>query len=393
MHSKTLPIKIFLIYIWLALLVTGGVYYVFPANLFYNAIMLFVIGNLSGLAICQHSRLMRTRNAENNPDLLLKPAELFSEKYSKYQWIGIIALLLCDALGMVILQKPLGISMIPPLFYLVGNVSAASLCHVFYPVCINQKFRLIVKPNQENRNELFLMQMLAQMAFGCIALVMFNYLGAWLNFPLIDQLLLNGDHYIGLDWLGYIQWVNNHPHIALLFTIFYQSLAIEVIVIIILLYLLQKLASLQRLIAEMLLGGFITITISILLPGLSVYDYYHILPETYPHLQVYAAKLPLVDLMQMRNHIGIAPNEPLKGIVAFPSFHTTLAILALHALWFLRRLWVRLPLILLNSMVIVATPVDGGHYFMDVLGGLFIAWVTIYLVRLLIPKPNAQNIS
>ena len=42
-------------------------------------------------------------------------------------------------------------------------------------------------------------------------------------------------------------------------------------------------------------------------------------------------------------------------------------------------------------MLVLATPVDGGHYLMDVLAGIIIAVGVILLARKLLPDPVEQG--
>jgi membrane-associated phospholipid phosphatase len=68
----------------------------------------------------------------------------------------------------------------------------------------------------------------------------------------------------------------------------------------------------------------------------------------------------------------------LAGIVAFPSFHCASAILNAWAVWPVRSL--RLPFMALNLLMIAATPVIGGHYLADLIGGALVAVLTIIVV-------------
>jgi membrane-associated phospholipid phosphatase len=61
----------------------------------------------------------------------------------------------------------------------------------------------------------------------------------------------------------------------------------------------------------------------------------------------------------------------LKGLVAFPSYHVGLSVILMVAFrgvkgWF----W---PIMVLNTLVIMSTPIDGGHHLSDGLGGALLA--------------------
>lgn len=65
-----------------------------------------------------------------------------------------------------------------------------------------------------------------------------------------------------------------------------------------------------------------------------------------------------------------------EGIITFPSMHASIALIMALAAWPILVLrWIFLTV---NVIMVVSTPVDGGHYFIDVVAGLAIAaagWV------------------
>jgi membrane-associated phospholipid phosphatase len=69
----------------------------------------------------------------------------------------------------------------------------------------------------------------------------------------------------------------------------------------------------------------------------------------------------------------------LGGIVTFPSFHATSAVLFAWALWAVR--WLRPFALLVNGAMLAATPLNGGHYFIDVIAGVVIAVLSIVAAR------------
>src|SRR5262249_14325691 len=71
--------------------------------------------------------------------------------------------------------------------------------------------------------------------------------------------------------------------------------------------------------------------------------------------------------------------EHFGGAVTFPSFHAAAAILYAWALWPLR--WVRPFSLAVNGLMLVATPIGGGHYLVDVLAGVMVAAGSISAAR------------
>ena len=67
----------------------------------------------------------------------------------------------------------------------------------------------------------------------------------------------------------------------------------------------------------------------------------------------------------------------MKGLVGFPSFHTAQAIVVA---WYARKLGVLFyPFLVFNILVIASTPIQGGHHIVDVIGGLAVAALAIWL--------------
>jgi membrane-associated phospholipid phosphatase len=68
-----------------------------------------------------------------------------------------------------------------------------------------------------------------------------------------------------------------------------------------------------------------------------------------------------------------------QGIITFPSLHAALALIITVALWPIPILrWVTIAI---NTLMLVSIPVDGGHYFIDVLAGLAIASASIVAAK------------
>ena len=67
----------------------------------------------------------------------------------------------------------------------------------------------------------------------------------------------------------------------------------------------------------------------------------------------------------------------MQGIITFPSYHAGLSLVSLWGFWASRMAWLRWPGMTLAALTIAATPVDGGHYLVDVLAGVAIAAVSV----------------
>jgi membrane-associated phospholipid phosphatase len=123
----------------------------------------------------------------------------------------------------------------------------------------------------------------------------------------------------------------------------------------------------------------IAIGISTVMPAQGVWDYLHLSALESPAIVPITRDLPLPVFFGLRDgtfrHLVA---EGAEGIISFPSLHAGLGLLFAFALWPIGYIgWISL---LLNLMMIAATPVDGSHYFSDVLAGLTIAalsWISV----------------
>ena len=79
----------------------------------------------------------------------------------------------------------------------------------------------------------------------------------------------------------------------------------------------------------------------------------------------------------------------LSGIVTFPSFHAASAALYTWALW--QVWWFRPVAVVANAAMLAATPVDGGHYFIDLAAGIAVAALAIAAAKAISRRLTANS--
>jgi membrane-associated phospholipid phosphatase len=123
-----------------------------------------------------------------------------------------------------------------------------------------------------------------------------------------------------------------------------------------------------------------TAVISALVPAIGVYQQIGLDPATLEHLNPRAYLDQLRDFGPVRDgtlrHLDLFG---LAGIVTFPSFHATSAVLYAWAFWPVR--WMRPIALLANGAMLASTPVDGAHYFIDVVAGIAVAILAVVAAR------------
>jgi membrane-associated phospholipid phosphatase len=207
---------------------------------------------------------------------------------------------------------------------------------------------------------------------------MLSYLMASLGRPLWDETLLKWDQAIGLDWRAYLDWVNARPLVGLLLTIAYQSIMLQMLILVLLLGLLGRIRDLQVLVAGFVITGLVIVLWSGLMPAMAMFVHLGLTSADYPNLAPAAASVHVGAMLGLRDGT-LRDLVPLtfEGIITFPSYHSALGIVFLRAFWVLEH--VRWPGAILNIAMIAATPIDGGHYFVDVIAGAVIAGITIWV--------------
>lgn len=101
-------------------------------------------------------------------------------------------------------------------------------------------------------------------------------------------------------------------------------------------------------------------------------------PATVARLQVPVDGAYGEALVRMlRDGPGLIAPDNAKGLIGFPSYH---AVLALLLIWHLRHVrGLRWPVLAVNVLVIFATPIEGGHHWVDVFAAVPIAALSVLL--------------
>jgi membrane-associated phospholipid phosphatase len=216
-------------------------------------------------------------------------------------------------------------------------------------------------------------------ALGIVGLV-FSYLAASPGLPMRDTELAAIDRAMGFDWLGFLAFADDHPPLATILRTAYHTAGPQLLG----LYLFLSFARWRERMAEFLAllatSSLLTGVIVALVPAEGAYAFYAPAPELFRSFSPKAGMWHHDLLMALRT----SPTPMLdfakaEGLVTFPSFHTTLAIITPYAVRGVRYLFV--PLAALNAVVIVATLPEGGHHLIDLIAGALVAIAAILATR------------
>lgn len=209
------------------------------------------------------------------------------------------------------------------------------------------------------------------MAF-MIAGVLLSYLASTLNFAEQDAAFYALDRSLGLDWLAYLKAVDARPWLGTILGLAYASILPQIIVLVIALGFSGRGEAARIMVLAMMLAALVSVAISAVVPAVAMFVHLGLTPADYPNLNPGAAFVHVADITALRSGAPFTVDlSKAEGIITFPSYHAAVALLMLLAGW--AHPLLRWPFLVLNLLMIASTPIDGGHYFIDVFAGLAIA--------------------
>jgi hypothetical protein len=237
-------------------------------------------------------------------------------------------------------------------------------------------------PVRRDPQVMFCLGATAQIVLITALMTPLTYVAGAANFPLQDANLLAIDRALGFDWMAYADYVNDRPLLASWLGYGYMMIRWPIFAIPAVLAGVYLFRRLQEFTFAFAFALMITTAISVFVPAIGVYQ----------HIGLDPLKLASVDsrayLDFLRDFIPVREGQMrtldllnLAGIVYFPSFHAGSAVLYAWALWPVR--WIRPFALLANGAMIAATPVNGAHYFIDIIAGIALAVLSIIAAKAL----------
>jgi membrane-associated phospholipid phosphatase len=222
-----------------------------------------------------------------------------------------------------------------------------------------------------------------------------SYIATSLDLPLRDGWFAATDRALGLDWSALLNWMDAHASVHPVFSAIYSSLMPQTVVVVLALAMTGRFVWLRMFVLAFIISTIVTIVIAAFVPAEGVWGFHKLSAASHPHI------VPATREMHLHVFHGLRDGSfrqlmamGADGIVTFPSLHTALALIITVALWPIPVLrWIGLAI---NTLMLVSIPVDGGHYFIDMLAGLAIAWVSVVAAKRIAefahqPKPQTAN--
>ena len=203
--------------------------------------------------------------------------------------------------------------------------------------------------------------------------LIFSYLMISANLPLQDTLLASIDTWLGFDWFWYLKFSNEHPAWSAVMHYAYLNYFILSFLTLFFLVLIESKQNVTKYTLAISLSLLATVILGTLIPAGGAY--YHFAPDAalYAGITPRTAYTYMDDLDKLRDGtFTLIHLDKLKGLITFPSFHTILPVLTVIALYNANKIAAALafPFAL---MVVLSCPIEGGHYFIDIVAGFAIA--------------------
>jgi len=202
------------------------------------------------------------------------------------------------------------------------------------------------------------------------AAALLSYLTVAWGRPLVDARLVAFDRSLGLDWPAAYAWVASHHALHTVLAVAYFSLLYQMIALLLVFNARGEAGRCREVLWLFMAACLAFMPFSALWPALGAFGYFHV-QENEPYVRIFQS---LRD-----GNLKVFAQDPVEGIIQFPSLHAGLAIIYTYAA---RGMKVLFPLFLVfNLLLLIATPFIGGHHFADLWGGIILTAAVILAAR------------
>ncbi|MEO0569110.1 MAG: phosphatase PAP2 family protein [Pseudomonadota bacterium] len=225
---------------------------------------------------------------------------------------------------------------------------------------------------------------------------MYNHLTMTIPFPMQDDFLAQMDEAIGVDWYAYFSWVHDNPSFINIMEEAYNRLGIVYFCGLTYLILAGDFERARFYTEIFFFTGVAFITVGAAFPALAAADRYVVDIASYTNFPKPPGIYHIEYLEMLRGpkeQLSLAAG-PAAGLVTFPSYHSATGFLLVFCTFRTKIFW---PMTIYAIIMIAATPVFGGHYFIDIFVGGAVAVASAWALarteryRGLFDRPNTQT--
>jgi hypothetical protein len=218
----------------------------------------------------------------------------------------------------------------------------------------------------------------------CVVGALSTYPAAAASKGYSDEYLQRADLFLQFHWLDWYAFIAEHPAVQWCERAAYQCIFVTPALLLGFFAHTGRKAEARRLLAAFWLAAAITVLLFVFMPAQGPLAYLWHRPIPYlPETALDQAQL----IPALRAHrLHLVDLGSLRGLVAAPSFHAASAVLyTLAALPHRRIRWLA---VLVNSAMLLATPVEGTHYLVDLIAGMAVALGSFAMVSALTQLSN-----
>jgi len=233
-------------------------------------------------------------------------------------------------------------------------------------------------------------QILLILLFG----ILLSYAAVAAGLPYRDVELDLADKALGFDRSAYLGFFAHRPWLAWTIGTAYLTLLPQFAFVPLVLFSAKQHHRLQSMILAFGFALLATVAISIFTPSVTAFVHLDLLSIPAETARSLYTPVPTLDALRSGTPYTIRLDN-LEGLISFPSFHTAGALLFAWAL--LKVPYIRWLGLALNASLIAATPINGAHYFVDLIGGAAVAGASLaasaWICRSTQPAPEAAAIA
>jgi membrane-associated phospholipid phosphatase len=215
----------------------------------------------------------------------------------------------------------------------------------------------------------------AQLFLMLLLGLLLTYAASAVALPYRDAEFSAIDHWLGFHRASYVAAIDSVRGLGAILDAAYLSIQPQTALVPLALLLARQMPRLQGFVLALGVSLLVTNLVAVFLPAVDAAIYIDLAPRGVAALGpgVYSHVHTLEALRS--GAMSVVRLDDLEGLITFPSFHTTNAILFAWALWTVR--YLRIPVLALNVLMVASTPTSGSHYFIDIVGGTVVAILAI----------------
>lgn len=207
--------------------------------------------------------------------------------------------------------------------------------------------------------------------------IQLSYLAATLDFPLRDKLFTDWDAALGFDWRTWASFFWQYPTFIKVLIWSYRSNLYQPLALVLIFSIFGPRGRNREFLSAMAIASIATIIVAGLLPTFGPNEAYGIPSGWHTVLTALRA--------------GSHQPLPYTGIVSFPSYHASMAVI-LAAVTRSNR-WLFAASSIVNGLMLIATVPIGYHYLVDLIAGCLIAAGALYAAQWTAPLARFSHAS